>query len=57
MSSTIKFLKPIDRVANMFNGQTRIIFTDDTELILSNGKRGLIIPRRKRAYARSIGAI
>jgi hypothetical protein len=57
MVSNIQFIKPIDRCADMFNGQTRVFFTDGTELILSNGKRGPVLPRRKRAHARKIGAI
>lgn len=51
------FIKPIDRIVSMHNGQTRVIFVDDTDIVLNNGKRGLVLPRRKRAHARKIGAI
>ena len=54
---SFQFLKKIDRLATMYNGHLKVIFTDDTEVVLMIGKRGPILPRRKRAYARSIGAI
>jgi hypothetical protein len=53
----LKFLKPVDQIVDMFNGQLRVIFIDGTDIVVSTGKRGVVLPRRKRAYARSIGAI
>jgi hypothetical protein len=51
------FLKPIDRLVPLFHGQVRVIFEDDTEVVMNVGKRGPVLPRRKRAQARAIGAI